>query len=465
MRRAAPLAFVALLTACSSPDRHYAQQDAGKDAATDAPADAPIDAPADAPADAPGDADVTPKPDGSLPPTWDGGIADPCSLPGSVQFTDNGTVVVPGNPSPVDLTFLHLPAGYCVHYYGNVASARQIRQAPGGEMFVASPSQNTTGGNVNGAQNAIVVLPDDDHDGVADAPVTFLGNLPSTQGLMFAKDYLYYQDGTKIMRVPYAAGDRQPSGASEQVADITLYSSALHWPKPIDIADDGTIYVGNGGDQGEACDASHPFHGGVLALDGTSGGAPVARGFRNPIALRCARGHNRCFAVELSKDYSAAENGREKVVPIHQGDDWGFPCCATANTPYDESPAGTDCSKVTPEGNSFLIGDTPFGIAFDNGAWSGAWGNKAFVTTHGAAGSWSGARLVAYAMDATTGLLVPGTNISGANTGGMLDFATGWDDSSQAHGRPAALEFTDDGRLFITNDWTGLILWIAPVKS
>ena len=93
-----------------------------------------------------------------------------------------------------------------------------------------------------------MVLPDDNRDGYADASRNFLENLPSTQGLLFTEGYFYYQDATKILRVPYHAGDRAPTGASQLIADIQLYSSSLHWPKALDQSDDKTIYVGNGGD-------------------------------------------------------------------------------------------------------------------------------------------------------------------------------------------------------------------------
>lgn len=400
------------------------------------------------------------------PPPDGGSVAHPCALAGSIVFTAGGVTVVPGGESPVDLSFLHLPPGFCAHYFGTVGNARQLRFAPGGELFVASPTTGTTGGGPNG-QAAIVVLPDDNHDGVADAPITFLSGLASTQGLMFAKDHFYFQDNTAIMRVPYAPGDRAPSGAAEQIADITVFTSSLHWPKTFDMADDGTVYVGNGSDQYETCQPAHTFHGGVLALDGTtpgSPGTPVAGGMRNPIAVRCARGHNRCFAVELAKDYTAGKAGREKLLPIRAGDDWGFPCCATKGAPYQDIPA-TDCSKVTPEDVSFLIGDTPFGVAFEPGRWTGMWAGRAFVPNHGAAGSWKGARMVAVAMDPTTGLPVPGGNVDGQDKGGMADFATGWDDGSLAHGRPAAVEFSPDGRLFVANDTTGVIFWIAQTGS
>jgi glucose/arabinose dehydrogenase len=391
---------------------------------------------------------------------------DPCSLPGSIQFTKNGTVVVLGGAPSPDLSFLNLPVGFCVHYFGTVGNARQLRFAPGGELFVASPTTATTGGGQNG-QAAIVVLPDDDHDGTADAPVTFLSGLPSTQGLLFANHQLYYQDGTKIMSVPYTAGDRSPRAQGMPVLDITTYVSATHWPKTLDIADDGTIYVGNGGDQDETCDPTRPFHGGIVRVDGTPGGAPVARGFRNPIAVRCARGKNTCFAVELGRDFSWAEGGHEKFVPIREGDDWGFPCCATQGVPFENVDPSV-CTTMARDTNSFVIGDTPFGMDFEPGNWPAPWGGSAFVATHGSYGSWAGARIVAMAMDRGTQLMQPSTDVSGSSTvgqdqGAMIDFVTGWADGTRAYGRPAAVTFASDGRLFVADDQNGIVFWVAPL--
>jgi glucose/arabinose dehydrogenase len=399
-------------------------------------------------------------------PLPDGSIMHPCSLPGAVQFTANGVVTVPGGaPDAPSLSFLTLPVGFCAHYYGTVGNARQIRFAPGGELFVASPTMGTTGGG-QGGLNAIMVLPDDNQDGVADASLTFLGNLSSTQGLLFANGAFYYQDQTRILRLPYKPGDRKAAGPGEQVVEVSIYTSGLHWPKALDMSDDGHIYVGNGGDQGEACVEPHPFHGGILEIDGSAGGNPIVRGLRNPIAVRCARGHNRCFALELALDYSAGQGGREKLIPIQAGDDWGFPCCATQNLPYTgvTTTGGTtpNCSAVDAEGNGFLIGDTPFGVDFEPGRWPAPWAGRAYVVTHGAAGSWAGARLVGIPMDATTGLPTPSTDVNGTNQG-LNDFATGWDDGTLTHGRPAAVTFAPDGRLFVANDNTGVIFWIAAM--
>jgi len=196
----------------------------------------------------------------------------------------------------------------CVGTQPTVGNARQVRVAPGGEIFVASPTGLTTGGGPNG-QAAIMVLPDYDLDGVADQQLTFLGNLPNTQGLLFANNHFYYQDQTRIMRVPYATGDLKPSAAGEQVADITYYTSALHWPKPLDVADDGTIYVGNGGDQSEQCVSPHPFHGGIVKIDpapgANMGGVQIAKGFRDcPLLLDLPQLRHRDAALLDDDDFT-----------------------------------------------------------------------------------------------------------------------------------------------------------------
>jgi glucose/arabinose dehydrogenase len=402
-----------------------------------------------------------------------GSILHPCNLPGSLQRTANGVTTVRGGHTAgggalPDVGYVNVPVGFCVHYFGNVGNARQIRFAPSGEAFVASPTAPTTSAGSYG-QSAIVVLPDDDDDGVADPSIEFLGDLPATQGLLFAGGYLYYQDSAKIMRVPYTRGDRAPSGASQVFADIGAIfpPDPVHWPKTLDVADDGTIYVGNGGSNDDPCVAPPwPFLGGIVELDGSGNVSPVVRGLRNPIAVRCSQGHDQCFALELVKDATASEGGREKLLPIRAGDDWGYPCCATKNLAYVDNGAPTppDCSGVSADTDSFFVGDTPFGLDFEPGAWPGMWGGRVYIAMHGAAGTWTGARLVGIEMDSATGLPLPGANYSveTSDTGGMSDFATGWDNVNQTHGRPTAVAFSADGRLFLTNDTNGDIVWIAP---
>jgi glucose/arabinose dehydrogenase len=428
------------------------------------------------------DGRVAPQRDGGVHPDLDatllGEDALPppgsfCSMPGSVVWSADGPpgIVAGGDPRAPDLTWLRVPPGFCVHYFGIAKTARQLKFAPGGDLFVASPTRTTTGGAGDGV-SGIVVLPDDDHDGVADTNLLFQGSLPAVQGLMFADGFLYYQDGPLVRRVAFRSGDRQPSSASEKVTDMTNWQQdALHWPKVFDKARDGTIYLTNGGSQLDVCDSNRAVRGAIVRLNADASTSEVAKGFRNPIAIRCESDHDVCLVVELALDYSASMAGREKLVPIRQGDDWGYPCCATKDTPYAgvsyaDRGGVPDCSGVAAETSSYLIGHTPFGLDFETGVWPAPWTGRAFVTLHGAYQTWEGARVVAVALDPTTGLPLPSTEFSGtgADPANMQEFATGWDDGRQDRGRPAPVAFAPDGRLFLGDDWTGLVVWIAPTS-
>ena len=437
-------------TALSSPDAMTTSSDDG--GMTDAEAGLP-------------EGSVAYSPD-AAPPT-----GSFCSLPGSVVWTAQGPMTIPGASAPtVDVTWLRLPTGFCAHYFATVKTARQLRFAPGGELFAASPSSGTTGGRGDGI-SGIVVLPDDNHDGNADTNITFIGGIPSVQALMFANSSFYYQNGTNILRVPYNKGDRQPSGLSVPVAAMSpaWLQAPEHWPRAMDQAQDGTIYITNGGSQSDPCESMPMVRGAVVKLNPADGGTSlVAKGFRNPIAMRCEANHNVCLAVELALDYSGSAAGREKLVPVRQGDDWGFPCCATQNTPYGgamtETGAVPDCSGVSLESDAFVIGHTPFGVDFETGIWPAPWTGRAFVTLHGEVGTYYGARVVGIALD-STGMPLQASEVdpSVGEPDNMLQFATGWDDGRQDHGRPAPITFAPDGRMFIGDDQMGAVIWIAPV--
>ncbi len=396
-----------------------------------------------------------------------------CALPGSVVYGAGGArAVVPGGTGSADFSWLTLPDGFCVHLFGNAPHVRQIRFAPGGELFAASPSMNTQGGGPNG-MGAVLVLADDDSNGIADAPYPiFLDNLPNTQGLLFAQGAFYYQDGTAIRRLDYRPGQRQAQGPGQQVVSVTADSYGLHWPKSLDVGDDGTIYVTNASDDGELCRPWRPFVGGIVSIDGTAGGRQVAKGMRNPFVVRCRHGRGDCFALELTEDYSGNNGGREKLVRVQSGADYGFPCCAAPNLPFGgvslEDDAGNvlgkaDCSGVTGEIDSWIVGRTPMGLDFEPGRWPAPFTGAAIVSMHGNFGGWIGAKVVAIDTDKVTGRPLPVSELDGGDPSAMHVFASGWDDGKFDHGRPEDATFSPDGRLFLANDLNGDIVWIAPV--
>jgi glucose/arabinose dehydrogenase len=412
----------------------------------------------------PGPDDVALPPPSVIP-------SGPCGLPGTILWESRGPTRVPGGPAHTpDISWMKLPVGFCAHVYATVPHVRQVKIAPSGELFAASPSQLTAGGG-DGGLGAIVVLPDDDHDGSSDGPIRFVDHVAETQGMAFSPDgFFYYQDAAMVMRVPYHPGDRAPSSPGAMMIDVAAvvpHQPTLHWPKAMDVADDGSLYVLNGGEQGDQCQSPLPVRGAILHVASPAGASPaatvIARGFRNPIAVRCNPGKGACFALELAKDGSGEgeDGGREKLVPVRDGasDDWGFPCCAAKGIAYPGTPGAPDCSAVTEETVGFVIGNTPFGLDFAPSTWPAPFQSAAIVALHGRVGSYAGARVIALPTDAT-GDPIKASNLSG---GDFLELASGWDDGRQDRGRPAAVGFAADGRLFLGDDIAGLIVWIAPV--
>ena len=389
-----------------------------------------------------------------------------CSLPGSIVFDENGRHVVGGDTG--QLPWLTLQNGFCAHHFAKLPSVREIRFGPNGELFGASPGRTCVGGASAGL-GAIVMIPDDNADGVGDGQIKILSGLESAHGFAFAPGVIYYQATvTQIRKVPYDGG-RTPianaAAAGDVIADITVYQSTVHWPKTMDVADDGTLYVANGGDQGSSCDQAQPFQGGILKVDGSPGGHQVASGFRNPIRLRCQRGHNHCFALELAQDGSASIGGREKLVLVREGDDWGHPCCASKGLPFSNITPAPDCSKVASEDNAFVIGSTPFGFDFVPTSWPAPYAGGFMIALHGEFGGWAGARVVAIGGDPVTGMPLKSSTTGATPTGPVTDFATGWDDKTNSHGRPTVATFGPDGRLYIGDDTASEIFWVAPVVA
>ena len=326
-----------------------------------------------------------------------------CDLPGSIQMTDNGVVVVPGGlGSAPDFRFMQLPVGFCAHYFANVGNTRQLRFAPGGELFVASPTTPTTGGG-HGGRAAIV--------------------------------------GSRRRR-PRRLRRRTPSRSSAALAGFVDAGADVHQRLPLlpERHQDHARAVCAGRSRTVRSERAGGRHH-VLLFDRCIGRrrstppttapstsptaatrarrairrgrstAAFASSTARPTARRSPRGsatRSRCAAARPQPLLRRRARARTTPPPtagarnwcaIRQGDDWGFPCCATKDVPYVDILPVPDCSGVAADNDSFIIGDTPFDVDFETGKWPAPWNHRAYLPLHGVAGAWEGARVVAIAMD------------------------------------------------------------------
>ena len=423
---------------------------------------APIARP-DAPTGADVGTDVITRPDPPTPTCTAVDIAPGkgakfCELPGS------------------DTTELQVPPEFCAREFTTtpVKTARVLRFAPNGDLFVAAPSQATPGGAADGP-GSIVVLPDDDGDGHADSVVTFAGpfprnasncdvleadpnNMACVHGLLFAGGYLYFTRSDEVRRMPYTAGQRvAPAAGSELVA--TLKGASLpdiRWTHTLAETKSGSVYVSRGRHDTSACSAAEMTYGAVFALHVENNATlPVepeltANGFRNPMYLRCSPSScGDCYASELTGDNWDGVGGREKLALLqNKGESWGFPCCVGQDLPHPGTPM-QNCANVGRELVAVPLHDTPFGLDFDRGGFPEPYKHGLFVALHGITTSFGG-----------TGVVWVKTNpVSLRPEGTATMFVKGF---GRPNGRATDVIFAPDGRMFIADDTLGKIYWVAP---
>ncbi len=377
-----------------------------------------------------------------------------------------------------EATGLSVPAEFCIREFTTapLVEPRVIRFAPNGDLFVAAPSMFTPGGAGNGP-GAILVMPDDDANGQADTVLTYAGGSPHTgsnnclgletdpgnlscvHGLVFSGGYLYFTRSDEVRRVPYKPGDRTASGAPGEVV-ANLGGAGLNdvrWTHTLEETKDGSLWVSRGRFDTSTCSTSEMETGAVFSLH-VQGNAtlPVtpelmANGFRNPMYVRCSPGScGDCYANELSGDGWDGIGGREKLALLAtKGESWGYPCCVQRGVPAVGASAAADCSNVGRELVSIPLHDTPFGFDFDRGAFPGDYQHGVFAALHGVVTSYGGSGVVWMKTDPTS--LRP--------TGEASMFVHGF---GKPVGRATDVAFAPDGRMFIADDTSGKIYWVAP---
>lgn len=399
----------------------------------------------------------------------DGASATSCTIADIPAATGAPFCDLPGTDPPE----VRVPAGFCVRRFAPapIVEARVLAFAPNGDLFVAAPSQSTVGG-ANGGPGGIFVLPDDDKNGVADAVLPFAGTFPSdgracaaleadpkslacVHGLLFFDNYLYFTRSDEVRRLGYVSGDRRArSDESELVARIGGARIPDHrFAHTLERTRDGEILVSRGRGDSNECSDEQMARGAVLAIDPRRplpvAPSLVADGFRNPMYLRCSPSScGDCYASELSGDDWDGVGGREKLSLLgRRGESWGYPCCVGQSEPHPTHRAH-DCAGVGRELVAIPLHDTNFGLDFDRGGFPAPYTHGLFVALHGVFTSFGGTGVVFVPTDPRTKRPV----------GPASAFATGF----APNGRATDAVFAPDGRLFVADDTTGNVYWIAP---
>lgn len=346
-----------------------------------------------------------------------------------------------------------LPAGFCARQFAKIAEPRTLALAPNGDIFVGAPSESTPGGS-SGGPGAIVVLSDDNHDGVAEM-TTFLSGVDQVHGVAIGGGYLYFTLQTDVFRTPYAMGQRKETGPRESLKMPAAFGGGGRWTHGLARSVGGQILASRGeyGQCKLGTDGKIGAFGGEVSRVESGLMTPLARGFRNPMYLRCHPTDELCAATELGEDL--ANGAVEKFLLVKPNTQYGYPCCfqhGSASTGIDDGV----CQDITTEEGTFVLSETPFGFDWERGLWPEPYRNGIFVALHGSAYSsppWRGARVV----------FAPSNSTTHAPVGDWRDFMNGFANlMGDSLKRPTDVVFSPDGRMFIADDQAGQVYWVAP---
>jgi len=288
------------------------------------------------------------------------------------SFCDYGT----------DVDGVTVPAEFCVRKFADVPVARVLAFAPNGDLFVSSPKRITPGGAGPGAGGIFLLR--ETKPGAGAQRFTFAQSqaFQTVQGLLVTSDAFYYTVEDSVLRVPYTAGATSMDPATPAiVASFDVTAAFARWTHSLAMTSDGTLLVTRGVFDNSVCPPTDDRTASVLRIGSghPAAGDIVAKGFRNPLTLRCMP-WNTCYAIELSGDGWEAAGGTEKLVELHDGDNYGFPCCVARYISAPELATKPDCSTITKADRTFPLHDTPFGFDWERGlGWPEPYKNAFFV--------------------------------------------------------------------------------------
>lgn len=370
-----------------------------------------------------------------------------------------------------DLSNIKLPSGFKISVYAdyqtkygeNLAGARFMTFDADGNLYVSSAKGNK-----------VVMLPDSNHDGVADEVITVADNLNAPQGLAFAGDALLVANQDGVVKLEKNMGN----WPAKVMPFIKNLPSGGHTLKNIKLSPDGYLFI-NVGSSCNVCIESDPLRATMLRYtrEGQPAGALVtlglhqqsaiwARGLRNSQGFAWHPLTGEMFATNDGADMRSDIKGgtvNDELPPEHlnkieAGKHYGWPHCwggsknlkKQTEDPNFVAESGFCKTTQAPE-ITFTSHSTPIGITFlDKTDWPADYKQDAIVALHG---SWNRKQ--------PSGYKLVRVKFINNQTSEVEDFATGWLTGSDVSGRPVDVAVGTDHAMYVSDDKAGLIYRIT----
>ncbi len=382
-----------------------------------------------------------------------------------LAFCSLSTLSCASAAEPPNVLNLNLPAGFEINIFAKLEAApRMLAFDKGGNLFVSLANSNQ-----------VVMLPDANKDGLAEAAVLISDALNTPHGLAFVGDDLLVanQDGViKLTKIENKWSAPKPF--------IRNLPYGHHTVKTIKLGPDNHLYL-NVGSSCNVCVEDNPLRATILryTLEGKAAGSletlgrhaanPTwARGLRNSQGFAWHPKTGAMFATNNGADMrSDKKNGKvnDELPPEHfnkiePSKHYGWPhCWAEAgnikNQIEDPNFAGEPdfCKATAAPAITFTAHSTPIGVTFlDKTHFPTEYKNDAIVALHG---SWNRKELSGYKLVRV--------KFNGDTPVEVVNFVTGWLNSNknEAWGRPVDVITGPDGALYVSDDRANYIYRIS----
>ncbi len=341
----------------------------------------------------------------------------------------------------------------------DLSGARLMTVGPDGNLYLTLTKQNK-----------VVMLPDADHDGVADQVVTVMDQgLNRPHGLAFVGGTLYIANQDSVVKLnqsTWPAKDFSPI--------IQNLPTGGHTLKTLRLGPDNHFYL-NIGSSCNVCVEKDPSRATIAryTIEGKAAGALLTVGWhqQSPIwahGLRNAQGFawhpvtKAMYATNNGADNrSEFKNGKvnDELPPEHfnqieRGQHYGWPYCWGEQF-QDPNFIGREgfCDTTTPPRVTFTSHSTPMGFAFLHQAnVPASYQLDAIVAQHG---SWNRQQPTGYALRR----IQFGEQHQPTGT---VPFVSGWLEGQNAWGRPVDVVVGNDQAIYVSDDKMGVIYRITP---
>lgn len=422
----------------------------------------------------------TPPTETPLQPT----IAASTSTPEAAPTSTSGPLALP--PEDEASARLAVPAGFAIRIYADNLQGRP--------RFMTFGSDNALYLSLTGG-GAIMRLPDDNQDGLADSSEIVISGLNQPHGLEWQGDWLYVAENDRVERFRSSSGN----GVFDQRELITdnIPGGGGHYTRTLHFGPDGMLYV-SAGSSCNICKEGDPRRAAILRFN-PDGSIPADNPYAGDIDPRkqavWASGLRNSvdFLWTPAGEMWANINGRDNlldsnglpdslppevmVFPIRAGQFYGWPYCYSpvmgsnpGNSPQvmDEQsglplPEGLDCGQAVPALFSDLAHSAPLGMTLGKeGNFPAAYQSDLYVAYHG---SWN-VKVNESIRDCKVERIVLQDGIPVSSE----DFVNGWRASgsncgdASTYGRPADVIFGPDGAMYISDDAGGRIYRVVSAQ-